>query len=83
MKKPSATAIARKLIWKKTIIIVQKMNKNTPIVIVIAIATVILTSLGIAGYAMINTTDFHYRFGLKFQQDKLEVETEIKKESAK
>ena len=29
MKKPSAIAIARKLIWKKTLIIVQKMNKNT------------------------------------------------------
>ena len=57
------------------------MNRNTPIVVVVAVAIVILSSLGIAGYAMVNTSDFQYKLDLKFNRDAIEVQTEIKKES--
>ena len=52
-------------------------------IITAPITIVIIFGLGIGGYALIGSTDFQYRFGIKLKPDTFELESEITKRQGK
>ena len=51
--------------------------------ITVPITIVVIFGLAIGGYALICSTDFQYRFGIKLKSDTFELQSEINKGQGK